>query len=289
MESKRFSIKVIAAIVWLVFTSSLIVWWMYFAMDLLEQIEGVGSDHRTMLLLEGLTLLLCLVGGGVTLIYLIFQENQRVQSLSEFFATFSHEIKTALSSLRLQAESLADEVEPEAQKRLLGRLLVDTSRLAVSVENSLFVAEERDKKSILLDLIDLTSVKDELQLSWPQLEIALQGTSNIRTDRRALMSILQNLVHNASQHGHASRVAIQLNPNGTNVDFVITDNGSGFDGDRRRLGERSYRPKSTSGSGLGLSIVASLIQKLNGRGPSFPLTGPGFKVEFTLPQEGGQR
>lgn len=288
MVDKSFRLKIILALVWLGFTCALILWWMVFAMDLLKQIEGLEGRHQNMLVLEGGTLLALLIFGGVTLIYLIIQENRRAWSVRDFFATFSHEIKTALASLRLQAESLSDENDPAEQSKLLQRLLVDTSRVAVSVENSLFVAQG-DTGGLVNDQIDWASLHSQLQLSWPQVLVQLSGdiesAKDLKTDHRVLLSLLQNLVHNSSQHGHASKVDIHIHARPSSVQVTVTDDGQGFHGDRRRLGERSFRHKMTSGSGLGLFIVKSLLRRLRGTGPEFPTQESGFVVQFTLPKE----
>ena len=54
---------------------------------------------------------------------------------------FTHDLKTALASLQLQAESLQEDWPDAASNPNLARLLEDTVRLGVQLENSLFFAQ----------------------------------------------------------------------------------------------------------------------------------------------------
>lgn len=286
MVDKSFRVKVGLALLWLVFTGALILWWMFFALGLLKQIEGVEGQHKLMLVLEGTTLMVLLVAGGTTLIYLIIQENRQARLLRDFFSSFSHEIKTALASLRLQAESLTEEDNVNHQKVLLNRLLADVSRVGVSVENSLFVAEGSEGLDRFTDPVAWSEICESLKLSWPQLKIDVVGEAFVSADRRAIMTILNNLIHNATQHGRATEVRLIVQAEAKRVEVEVLDNGLGFSGARHRLGERSFRHQPTSGSGLGLFIVASLLKNIKGQGPFFPNVQKGFCVSFSLPGHG---
>src|SRR5690606_29195371 len=69
------------------------------------------------------------------------RDRKRTRSIQAFFASLTHELKTPLTSIRLQAESIADPTNDDAFKRqLVERLLADTSRLEAQVERSLELA-----------------------------------------------------------------------------------------------------------------------------------------------------
>lgn len=287
MSDRQFNFRIGLALLWLAFTGSLTVWWMYFALGILSQVEVGSSPHRNMLILEGTTLLVFLLAGGGSLIYFIIQEKKQTLVLRDFFSSYSHEIKTALSSLRLQAESLSEDINDEGARKLLNRLLSDASRVAVSVENSLFVASEGSKPSFLKNSIDWAQLQQELQSAWPHYKINIIANINFTTDKRSLISILQNLIHNSIQHGQSNQTTVQVEPFNQQCRFLVFDDGKGFIGDKNILTIRGVRPSKTSGSGLGLSIVKQLISRLNGVGPSFPEFENGFAVQFDLPNAGG--
>ena len=107
----RESFKLLLIILWLVFTVLFALWWLRFGLDsisLLARLEPERMDHwirqRRMIMWEGGSWIVLLVIGGGALTALAQSERWRLQRVREFFASFSHEVKTSLASLRLQAE-----------------------------------------------------------------------------------------------------------------------------------------------------------------------------------------
>src|SRR5216110_786198 len=146
MERKRNWIVIVLVGLWVVFTVTLAGWWLVFGLrqlDLINQssLEGAVQLHRhyQMLLWEGGILIASLIGGGLALLYYARREQKRHAQVEEFFAAFTHDAKTALASLRLQAESLREDFAGSEANPLLERLLNDTLRLQLQLENSLFL------------------------------------------------------------------------------------------------------------------------------------------------------
>jgi signal transduction histidine kinase len=277
-------VKLYLAVFWLLLASSLICWWLYFALGLLARLAPQDEPHRHMLMLEGVTLLLLLVAGGTTLIYFVFQEQKQKLILAKFFSAFSHDIKTSLASLRLQAESLKEDVKaPEAQP-IIGRLLSDASRLQVQVENSLFLGQSSAPKLFIEDL-QSADLLVPLQESWPQMQFIAREPFVLSADRRALETVLNNLVHNAAAHGRATVVEFRARESVSGsgrIELFVRDNGSGFAGDRSQLARMHSRHNPSSGSGLGLFIARELVKMMNGELEFSPAT-VGFEVRVTLP------
>ncbi len=82
------------------------------------------------------------------------------------------------------------------------------------------------------------------------------------------MRILNNLIQNVISHSHADKIEISLSRQGGNIKILLSDNGVGIDKeDLKHIFERLYKcdkGRSEKGSGLGLSIVHQLADKLNG-------------------------
>jgi signal transduction histidine kinase len=101
-----------------------------------------------------------------------------------------------------------------------------------------------------------------------------------------VLSVFQNLVHNAINYCNPDspwiRVRVDGTPNGINVE--ITDNGKGIpEKIQGRVFEMFYRGNpDSSGSGLGLFIVKNALEKLKGkiRFVSAPGRGTSFYVEI---------
>src|ERR1051325_10323815 len=202
--------------VWVVFTVTLTAWWLIFGLRQLELINQSNLEnaaqlnrHYQMLLWEGGILIASLIGGGLALFYFARREQKRHAQVEEFFAAFTHDAKTALASLRLQAESLQEDYADSEPNPLLDRLLSDTLRLQLQLENSLFLVNLTRGK-FFLEPISLSGYIDNLRRHWPDLTIRQAGDAIVLADARALESVLTNLIQNAVTHGHASEIDIRI-------------------------------------------------------------------------------
>jgi len=86
--------------IWIVFTVSLVSWWVYFGftqVDRLMAFESESTSHlvkyQKMLIWEGLAMVFCLVAGGGVIFYFIRKELKESERLKLFFSTLSHDIK----------------------------------------------------------------------------------------------------------------------------------------------------------------------------------------------------
>src|SRR5881392_3896998 len=271
MERKRNWIVIVLVGLWVVFTVTLAGWWLVFGLrqlDLINQsnLEGAVQLHRhyQMLLWEGGILIVSLIGGGMALFYYAWREQKRHAQVEEFFAAFTHDAKTALASLRLQAESLREDFAGAEPNPLLDRLLRDTLRLQLQLENSLFLVNLTRGK-LFLEPISLRSCIDKLSRHWPDLRIAQTGDAIVLADARALESVLTNLIQNAVTHGNATEIDINVDAGRKGRASVrIADNGRGFSGDFNQLGKLFVRHGRGSGSGVGLYIARQLVKRMNG-------------------------
>src|SRR6266542_2811085 len=231
MERKRNWIVIVLVGLWVVFTVTLAGWWLIFGLrqlDLINQsnLEGAVQLHRhyQMLLWEGGILIISLIGGGTALFYYARREQKRHAQVEEFFAAFTHDAKTALASLRLQAESLREDFANAEGNPLLDRLLSDTLRLQLQLENSLFLVN-LTRGAFFLQPIRLSERIETLRHHWPDVAIKLSGDGIVMADARALESVLTNLVQNAITHGHATEVEVKVRRSAGRLSATVTDNG----------------------------------------------------------------
>lgn len=274
--------KLLLALLWLALTSSLIIWWMVFTLRLLRQTNQSLGNYYFMLLGEGVFLLTLLVLGGVTLSFLLFKYDLQKVRLAQFLQAFSHDIKTALASLRLQTESLQEDISDPTAQAVLQRLSTDVSRILVRVENTLLL-DSPGLANLVFEKIKIQELLSELRTAWPQIEVVYSGPDVICTDRRALNIILQNLVHNSYAHGKARKVNINIHSDGTFLKMDFADRGLGFRGDAQNLGKGFHRHYQGSGTGMGLRIVTDVVQALGGPPPQFDVS-EGFIVRLQLPE-----
>lgn len=267
-ERRHLDFRIIFAAIWLGFTTALAVWMLIFNTRFFEHMKHNETPtlaelerHYRMVSMEMSTLIVSLLVGGSALFILIDQERRRSTQVRTFFATFTHELKTSISRLRLQAEGILEDFKSDLGRPAL-QLLEDLGRLEVQLENSLFLARGNEQEVFIQEL-RLSELIAALSQQFP-LQVRLTRDAKIRGDARILDSVLKNLMQNSVIHGHAETLTIDpetTRPGWLNI--TITDNGKGFTGNLAMLGE-AFRPQGpTGGSGLGLSLAKNLLAQMN--------------------------
>ena len=90
----------------------------------------------------------------------------------------------------------------------------------------------------------------------------------VSVDADGYVRVLNNLIQNVIAHSHADKIELSLSHQETNAKIIVSDNGIGIEkDDLKYIFERLYKcdkGRSEKGSGLGLSIVYQLVEKMNG-------------------------
>ena len=290
-RKRRMPIRYLLAGIWLAFTLSLTGWWFYFAQGqvgrLIQLDHGEAGElvrYQKMLFWEGLTLFIVIATGGIALTYYMFREMRESRRIQEFLAAFTHEVKTPLSSVRLQAEILKERLGDSKETALLDRFLGETNRLSLQLDNSLFLADMRER-TWFIEEVTFSDIVAELAHQFPDLTLTLRGEAKLRADKRVLHGILGNVCQNAVTHGRASAVEISVGEGRSGLVAVrLHDNGVGFCGDARKLGALFVRHYGGSGTGIGLFLVRHLAREMGGV-VRFPEEKSGFCVEVVLKGE----
>ncbi len=151
--------------------------------------------------------------------------------------------------------------------------------------------------SMNISTMDLTELTRNILIDWipifedAQVDFTIyipEQPFRVQIDPDGYMRILNNLIQNVLTHSHADKIKIALSEQGRNIKILLSDNGVGIDKeDLKHIFERLYKcdkGRSQKGSGLGLSIVHQLVEKLNGTitADSVPGKGTVFTLLFPL-------
>lgn len=279
-EVRAVKIKTLLAVIWCVFTVSMVAWWWVYALSPRASPDEIIRKHR-MFMWEGSIFLATVVIGGASLIFLAHRDQKRHEQLRTFFATFSHDIKTSITRLRLQAEVL-EEDNAVQKSPVLERLVQDISRLDLQLENSLWLATP-DSNNFLSEKLQLSKMLESVRGLWTELEFRIDQDAEVIADRRALVSILRNLIQNSVLHGQATHIEFSAKRlNADKVEISVRDNGAGFHGDVSLLGTNMHPSRNDKGSGIGLYLSQKLLQKMNGR-MHFEKADRGLRAVIQLP------
>jgi signal transduction histidine kinase len=291
VTTRRLTWQYAAAAVWVLFTVALAVWWMIFGLSQARQLSALeGPDAAQvsrvtrMLVLEGTALVAMLCAGGLAMLVAIRREQRRHREQRAFFMAFTHDLKTSLASLRLQAEALREDLPEAAANPNLHRLLKDSVRLQLQLDNALALTTADG--AVFIEAIEVRRLVDYLREDFPDLTIDISGDARVRADRRAIESVLRNLLQNAVVHGRATHVTLALQRAAPGaIEIVVSDDGNGTAVDLSTALDRPFvRPTATSGSGVGLYVCGRLLQQMHGQLRLLSTPAPGFAVTIVLPE-----
>jgi len=106
----------------------------------------------------------------------------------------------------------------------------------------------------------------------------------VQADRRALRSILDNLLANALRYTpDDGEILLAAEEVKNVVQFTVRDTGRGIEAERLSTIFDRFNPMSESGSGLGLALVRRLVESLGGQIAVESRLGHGATFRFTLP------
>lgn len=287
------NIKIFFVILWMFLTMALAGWWAFFTIDIIAQLGENSAElssqiqhKQNMIFWEGIAWMALLFTGGLSLIFLINRNQKNTQSLKDFFAAFTHDLKTSLASLRIQVESLQEDLEEHSDNPLMKRLVRDAGRLELQLENSLFLSR-LEENAFYYETVSLKKSIHRIQYLWPELKINVATPVDLYCDSRALDVILRNLFQNAVVHGRAQNISVSHSKVNNNNILKVCDDGQGFHGELSQLGASVQRHNSQSGSGLGLFIVRKIMKILNGEMRVSSTNNHGFCVELDFPIKRG--
>lgn len=135
-------------------------------------------------------------------------------------------------------------------------------------------------------LIDWIPIFEDRQIDY-NIDIPEQPFY-VKLDSDGYMRIINNLIQNVIAHSHADKIEISLSKHEKAMKLRLADNGVGIEKeDLKHIFERLYKcdkGRSEKGSGLGLSIVHQLVEKMGGSitVESFPGKGTEFALFFPL-------
>ena len=113
---------------------------------------------------------------------------------------------------------------------------------------------------------------------------AFEDTAYVNADRRAVRTILDNLLSNALRYTPAEgEIRLEATELKDRVQFFVRDSGRGIEADRLATIFGRFSAASHEGTGLGLALVRRLVESLGGQVSVESRVGHGTTFSFTLP------
>jgi signal transduction histidine kinase len=190
----------------------------------------------------------------------------------EFISNASHELRSPLATAHTMLEAATRAPQNVDWPQVAHDTLTEQERLASIIDELLDLASfdetslSSQHRAVDLDEIVFTEAK---RIHGTTIDLSRVSGARVEGDPSQLTRAVRNLLLNAQRHTH-SRIAVTVAELNDTVILTIDDDGPGIaEHDRHRVFERfvrldQARAREHGGVGLGLALVASIVQHHHG-------------------------
>ena len=226
------------------------------------------------------------------------QERETRESMQSFMGDASHELRTPLTVIKGYAELLAHsgaKTSADQREKAYARIVEQVNRMDDTITGLLQLAEVGSISSnsfapVNLSLLAREAVED-LQALSPKREIDVElAEVEVLGSAELLSRLLNNAIGNINRHtGKTDKVRVSLSRERKTAVLVIEDGGPGLPDEAYAKGIQGFRrfdesrSRETGGTGLGMTIMNSIVQAHGGELSIAKSELGGLKLEITLP------
>ena len=245
--------------------------------------DAITNLHKDILIVVAITLAMSILAFLLLSLYIRRLKRRddadALARMQEFLGDASHELRTPLTVIKGYVEMLSkgQMTEMSDQERAFNRVTSEISRMESLIKDLLLLAElgesaKRDQEEIDLSVL-LRGYAEDFATLHPERDVEIQITDEIYLQgiREYLVRFIQNALSNISRHTEINTpVRISLSASAKTVKMVIEDGGPGLPEAAYKERVRSLnrfdksRSRENGGSGLGMSIMAAVVEKLSG-------------------------
>ena len=204
-------------------------------------------------------------------------ESEKIKS--EFISSVSHELRTPLTAINGWGETLlAEDTEPEQQRRGVDIILKEARRLTNMVEELLDFSKMEDGRFTLrIEPVDVQAEFEDTIYTYMELfrqeniELSYDGGEEvfppIPADPERLKQVFSNVLDNAAKHGGAGkRIDAAVTGGAGGLVISVRDYGPGIpEAELPFVKQKFYKGSSKArGSGIGLAVCEEIIKMHEG-------------------------
>ena len=218
--------------------------------------------------------------------------------MQEFLGDASHELRTPLTVIKGYVEMLSKGQisDLEMQTRAFGRVNSEIGRMEGLIHDLLLLAELGESAVRNQEILDLSAIvrahSEDFATLHParKVEIDISDQLEVLALKEYISRFIQNALGNIARHTPTDApVRVTVSRIGRSIHMAIEDGGPGLPQgayrDKLRTLNRfdKSRSRENGGSGLGLSIMAAVVEKIGGEFYLRPSELGGLAVIVTLP------
>ena len=204
------------------------------------------------------------------------------QNYEDFISTVSHELRTPLTSIRGFSQTMLaswDKLDDESKKKFIKIIEEQSNRLIHLVENMLSVTKLQNSNKIVYNEMNIKMPVEQIisvvKSQYPNQKFEFNYENhlpNIFVDRDKFQQIMTNLIENSAKYSSGDNVTrIDTSVLDNSVRIRISNVGIGIEAsDYDKIFTKFSRidnplTRKVQGSGLGLYITKSLVEKMDGK------------------------
>lgn len=217
---------------------------------------------------------------------------------TEFLDQASHDLKTPVAAMGVALQRLADVKDEARRERFLSAALKNHADMARQVGNLLSAARleagsVRYRMSALPVERLCASIQDKyedvLEAHGVELDVSTDTQGEILCDEHLLWSVFDNLIYNALRYTkRGGSISVGASREGNMVAVTVSDNGCGIQPEALpHIFERGYTAGDKGGTGMGLYIVRTAMEGMNGSvtAENKVSGGVGFRLLFVMKEQ----
>jgi signal transduction histidine kinase len=200
--------------------------------------------------------------------------------MQRFLGDASHELRTPLTVIKGYSEMLSKGQMSDVvdRARAYSRVNSEIERMENLIHDLLLLAELGESRQTIFEELEFTELVqahiNDFQLfnKGRNIEISLEGNCELKGSREHLNRLIQNCLSNIIRHTPAdAAVSVTLKSKGKRVNLMIEDGGPGLPESAYRTEIAAMnrfdpsRSRDSGGSGLGMSIIAAIVQEHDGK------------------------
>lgn len=224
---------------------------------------------------------------------LLEQMKQEQIKLKDYIEDISHQLKTPITSMRINEELLLENIDDISMKDKLVHIHEQTLKMSDLI-NDLLTLALLDSHSIefhfqdhkVIDLIE--NIEEDLDYLLTKNQVQIECYHNneiILCDEKWFSEALKNIIKNYIEKNQNNKIEVEVKTTEALTYISIQDHGEGFSlNDLPHLFERFYRgeKKDYQGIGIGLAMAKEIVEEHHGHIKA--MNKNGAFIEITIPK-----